>query len=97
MIELNESQFNEGVKDGLVLVDFYTPFCGPCRALAPILEQLQDVKVVKVNVSDNPNLAVRYSFSAVPTLIFMKDGVEAARMVGMQPKEILQKKIDELK
>jgi thioredoxin 1 len=97
MIELNEAQFDDGIKDGLVLVDFYTPSCGPCRALAPILEQLNDIKVVKVNVSDNVGLATRYSFSAVPTLIFMKDGVEVARMLGMQPKEVLQKKIDELK
>jgi thioredoxin 1 len=97
MIELNESQFDDGIKDGLVLVDFYTPSCGPCRALAPVLEQLKDIKVVKVNVSDNPSLATRYAFSAVPTLIFTKDGSEVARMVGMQPKEVLQKKIDELK
>ncbi len=96
MLELNESNFEENTKDGLVLVDFYTPSCGPCRALAPVLEQLTNIKVVKVDVAENMDLALKHKISAVPVLLFIKDGQEMDRIIGNKPKAYIQSKIDEL-
>lgn len=77
-----------------VLVDFYADHCGPCRQLAPILEDLaEDVrgraKVVKVNVVDNPGLSLDHGIGAVPTLIVFRGGEEIRRLVGLQSKESL--------
>ena len=96
-LELNETNFEENVEAGLVLVDFYATWCGPCRSLAPILEELTEIKVVKVDTDQNHTLATRYSVSALPTLVFLKDGVEVGRVMGLQNKETLQEKVDALK
>lgn len=96
MTELTEANFDERIKEGLVLVDFFTPYCGPCRMLAPLLSQLKNVTIYKANVDEHPGLCMRYHFSSVPTLIFFKDGQEVARMVGLQSVAVIQGKIDEL-
>lgn len=96
MQELNESNFDENTKEGLVLVDFYTPSCGPCRAMAPVLGQLTGINVVKVDVAENMSLALKYKFSSVPTFVFLREGQEVYRTSGFQSKDNLQKKIDEL-
>lgn len=96
MLEINEANFAEEVKDGVVMVDFYTTRCGPCRALAPVLESLENAKVLKVNVDENMDLAVTHGVSAVPTLVFFKNGEEKTRLVGLQSKETLQGEIDAL-
>lgn len=96
MLEINEVNFAEEVKDGVVMVDFYTTRCGPCRALAPVLESLENAKVLKVNVDENMDLAVTHGVSAVPTLVFFKNGEEKTRLVGLQSKETLQGEIDAL-
>ena len=97
MVEANKADFEDRIKDGLVLVDFYTPMCGPCRMMAPILGELQNIKILKVDVSgDNKELAMKYGFSAVPTLIFFKGGTEVYRTTGFVKKVDLQNKIDEL-
>lgn len=76
----DEKQFNEIIKsDGLVLVDFYATWCGPCKMMAPVLEQLEkdcgkSVTVVKVDIDKNKALAKKYMISAVPTFILLKDG-----------------------
>ena len=81
-----------------VLVDFWAPWCGPCRAMAPVLEainleQAGKVKIVKVNVDDNQQLAVRFSVQAIPTFILFKNGQPADRMVGGVPKDELIRRI----
>jgi len=83
---------------GLVLVDFWAPWCGPCRAMAPVLdtvgqEQEGKVKVVKVNVDDNQQLAVRFGVQSIPTLIIFKGGEPVDRVVGVTPRDELNRKL----
>lgn len=96
MIEATEDDFKEAIAEGIVLVDFYTPSCGPCRQLGPVLEKLENVKVVKVNVSSSTELGNEYNVVAVPTLVFFKGGEQVYRTVGLQSQELLQAKVDEL-
>jgi thioredoxin 1 len=96
-MELNESQdFDAEIAEGVVLVDFHAQWCGPCRQLGPVLEQLTDVKIVKVDVDQHQQLAVKYGVTSIPAMIFFKDGENKHAVLGVQPKHILQSKIDEL-
>lgn len=99
--ELQEKDFKGEVLDaGLpVLVDFYAPWCGPCRALAPALEGIAKaydsrVRVAKVNVDDCPGLASRYGIRGVPTLLFFKEGEEVDRVVGLPSAGALRTKLE---
>jgi thioredoxin 1 len=94
MTELNESNFTENTREGLVLVDFYAPWCGPCRAVAPVLEYLENVEVFKVNIDDAPSLASDNNVMQIPTLLFLKDGVEVDRVVGVESQATLQGMVD---
>lgn len=96
MIDINESNFAEETSSGLVLVDFYAQWCGPCKAMIPTLESLQNVKVVKVNTDFNQNLAAQYNVSAIPMLVFLKDGVQVDKMIGVVSADKLQTRINEL-
>jgi len=81
-----------------VLVDFWAPWCGPCRAVAPVLEQLSKehaghLKVVKVNVDENPELGARFQARSIPLLVIMRQGQEVDRVVGALPKPALQARL----
>jgi len=91
--ELTSQTFDETIRQGKVLVDFWAPWCGPCRMQAPIVEELaKEVRggtIAKVNVEEGPELAGRYGVMSIPTLILFENGTEKERYVGVQPKEKL--------
>jgi len=99
-LNIDESTFDAEVKQaaGLVMVDFWAPWCGPCRLIAPVLEELasehgEAVKITKVNVDENQILAGQYGIRSIPSLLFFKDGQVVDQVVGAQPKDALQQKI----
>src|SRR5262245_34993121 len=94
---LTERTFDEvlATAEGLVMVDFWAEWCGPCRAIAPVLEELVEassgrVKLMKVNVDENPDLAARWAIRSIPTILFFKDGAVVDRVVGAAPRATLQ-------
>ena len=102
--EFDDNNFDQEVLQSTqpVLVDFWAPWCGPCRQIAPLIEQLAgenagSIKVGKLNVDESPNTAQSYDVSSIPTLIFFKDGGPVERLVGLQPKSRLQDTIDSIK
>ncbi len=94
MIELNESNYTENVSQGLVLLDFYTNFCGPCKMLAPVLEKIENIKIFKIDASSNPNLTSEHNISSVPTLIYMRNGVILEKTIGYMSQEQIQAKVN---
>ncbi|TDM15736.1 thioredoxin [Macrococcus bovicus] len=95
LINATDANFDEQIKEGVTLVDFWAPWCGPCKMIAPVLEDLAgDVDgkadIVKVNVDDNQATAAKFEVMSIPTLIVFKDGQAVDKVVGFQPKEQLQ-------
>ena len=90
----DESFKGEVEGGGTVLVDFWAPWCGPCKMIAPILEELDKevtgIKIAKVNVDDNPEAASRFGVMSIPTLIVFKDGQPVDKVVGFQSKDALK-------
>ncbi|MEG6615856.1 thioredoxin [Peptococcaceae bacterium 1198_IL3148] len=102
-LELNEVDFEVEVlkSDIPVLVDFWAPWCGPCKSMAPVLEELSQefagkVKIAKVNVDNNQSLAGQYQVMSIPNLVFFKDGKKVDQQIGFTPKVELTKKLNEL-
>ena len=97
---INDSEFDAAVKTGSVLVDFYADWCGPCKMIAPVLEQLAaehpGLTVCKVNVDEAPALAARFGVMSIPTVLYFKDGQLVDKTVGALSKGAFQAKIAQI-
>lgn len=101
-LEFNDNNFQEKVLDSdkLTIVDFWAEWCGPCRAIGPVIEELSKefdgkVNVGKVNVDHNPKLSVDYGITSIPAILFLKEGKVVDKLVGAQPKANFVKKIEQ--
>ncbi|MFM9021143.1 MAG: thioredoxin [Sediminibacterium sp.] len=99
-LELTDANFQTAVleSDKLNVVDFWAEWCGPCRAIGPVIEELavqykDQVNVGKVNVDHNPSLSVNYGITSIPAILFIKGGQVVDKQIGAVPKSVLEKKI----
>lgn len=103
MIEVNTNDFDNVVlkSDKLVVVDLWAPWCGPCKMVTPVLEEISNeykgkVIIVKCNVDENPSIAAKYNISNIPTVLYFKNGSLINRQLGTAPKNSYKNKIDTL-
>ena len=100
LVHMENENYDEMVKQGLVLVDFYAEWCGPCKMLAPMLESLSDqrnnLKIVKINVDKREDIARRFGIMSVPTLYIYKEGLLVSEKKGFQTIEMLNEWIDSI-
>jgi thioredoxin 1 len=94
ILHVTDQSFTTEIKEGLVLADFWAPWCGPCKMIAPMLEEIDNemgdqVRIIKLNVDENPETTRAFGVMSIPTLILFKDGEVVDQMVGFQPKTVL--------
>jgi len=101
-VEFTDANFQSKVlsSDKLTVVDFWAPWCGPCRAMGPVVEELAKeyngkVNIGKLNVDHNPNISEKYNITSIPTILFIKNGKVVSKLVGVNPKSKIEKKIKE--
>ena len=99
IMDLNGSNYEDTVKSGVVLIDFWAPWCGPCKMQTPILEKVaaavgDKAVIAKVNVDENPDLAAKYGIRSIPTLILLKDGESKQQLIGLQQEAALVSAIE---
>ncbi len=87
---LKEENFEEEIKSGKVLVDFYADWCGPCKALGEILETLEDISILKINVDEHQDLAIQFGVMSIPTIILFENGEQKKKNIGLMNKEELE-------
>jgi len=98
-IELTNENFEATIKEGVSLVDFWAPWCGPCRMIAPVIEELAEdfdgkANICKVNTDEQQEIAGKYGIRSIPTILFFKDGEMVDQMVGAASKDVFAEKIN---
>ena len=101
-LELTDANFKEEIKDykGITVVDFWAVWCGPCKMIGPIIEEIgekyENVKVGKLDVDNNPETAIEYGIRSIPTVLFLKDGEVVEKHVGSAPRSVFFDKVETL-
>ena len=98
-IELTSDNFEATIGEGLAMVDFWAPWCGPCRMIAPVVEELAEefegkANICKVNTDEQQEIAAKYGIRSIPTILFFKDGQMVDQMVGAASKDVFAEKIN---
>ncbi len=96
---VNSNEFKSEIKKDMVLVDFFAEWCGPCKILSQILDELQvefkdKINIIKVNVDNNMDIAQQYNISNIPALVVLKKGEEVQRLMGFSPKQVIKENIE---
>lgn len=101
LIKLQGREFDSVIEKGIVLVDFYADWCGPCNILAPVLDNIAasnpELTILKVNVDEHPDLAEKHGVLSIPTLLFIKDGQTTDSSIGVVSENVIQNKIEILR
>jgi thioredoxin 2 len=96
-VNVTDADFANTIASGAVVVDFWAPWCGPCRTIGPVLEQIaaerSDVRIAKLNVDENPRTSAKFGVQSIPLLVFFRDGVERGRLVGAVPRPQIESAI----
>lgn len=93
---LENEKIEDIVATGKWLVDFYADWCGPCKMMGSVLENMNDINVLKINTDTHQELAVSFGVMSIPTLVFFKDGIEVRKEIGFKPEEEIRKIINEI-
>ena len=101
VIQLNTDNFAEQTNSGVSLVDFWAPWCGPCKMLSPIIDQIadefEDIKICKVDIDENSEIAAKYNVRTIPAVFILKDGEIMEQFIGVQSKQALIEAINNAK
>ena len=94
VVEINEKEFEEKIKNGKVVVDCYAPWCGPCKMLGPVVEEIacevNDYNFYKLNIDDAPEISTKYGIMSIPTILVFEDGKLINTIIGFKPKDELK-------